>query len=248
MINGIDRGQTPCDGARTIDLASWAGSGVPLLGAPREFVAELHQRHLPQPGTNVLAVLDRQQRVIASASFTGRPHATDGWHHRNAILAELRRIIPHDLRLPAPIRTAVLLHCREGGPDWTEQDGPWMWALRDASALHGLRCGAYLTLTPAGWHSVGDGRSGRDPHSGSWAEDPATIVTELSSRAAREAEPDEWPLPVTVVQATAEQAGAGRLARIGQVSRLAPSRQLGLLSPAGPLSPLDRSARRSAAG
>ncbi|MEV4616441.1 hypothetical protein AB0K43_28170 [Kitasatospora sp. NPDC049258] len=234
-----------------MDLASWVGSGVAQLGAPREFVAELHQRHLPQPGTTVLAVLDPQQRVAASASFAGRPHATDGWHHRNAILGELRRIIPHDLRLPAPVRTAVLLRCREGGPDWTEQDGAWMWALRDASALHGLRCGSYLTLTPAGWHTIGDGLSGRTPHSGSWAQAPVHTVAELPPRVAREAEPDQWPppgaVPVAAAQAGTGPAGPGQIARLGQVSRLAPGRQLGQLTPAGPLSPLNPAARRTAA-
>ncbi|XCM84144.1 hypothetical protein ABWK59_23405 [Kitasatospora sp. HUAS MG31] len=171
-----------------LDLTAWNELDVPLLRAPREFVAELHQRHLPQPGTTVIAVLDAEHRVVASASFTPRSHVTDGWHHRNAILTQLRRITPHDLRLSAPNRTAVLLRCREGGPDWTEQDGAWMWALRDAAELHGLRCGSYLTLTPAGWQSIGDGRRGRNPHSGSWAEGPVHTVTELPPRIARESD------------------------------------------------------------
>ncbi|MFG2821978.1 hypothetical protein ACGFX4_21440 [Kitasatospora sp. NPDC048365] len=174
------------DGARSIDLPIWNDLEVPLLRTPREFVAELHQRHLPQPGTTVVAVLDPEHRVTASASFATRPHITDGWHHRNALLAQLRRVVPHDLRLSVPVRTAVLLRCREGSPEWTEQDGAWMWALRDAAELHGLRCGSYLTLTPAGWHSIGDGRRGRNPHSGSWADGPIHTVTELPPRPVRE--------------------------------------------------------------
>jgi hypothetical protein len=103
---------------------------------------------------------------VASASFdpgTGR----DGWQYRNEILAHLRRIVPHDLRRTHPARTAMLMLCREGSLDWTKQDGSWMWGLWDASALHGLRCGAYLALTPEGWQVLGDGRSGRNPHVGS---------------------------------------------------------------------------------
>lgn len=238
MINGMDRGQTPCDGARTIDLETWAGSGVTLPGAPGAFVAELHQRHLPQPGTNVLTVLDPLDRVVASASFTGRPHATDGWHHRNAILGQLRRITPHDLRLATPVRTAVLLRCREGGPEWTEQDGAWMWALRDASALHGLRCGAYLTLTPAGWHALGDGRSGAEPHSGSWVDGPMRTVTELPTWVARDAEAAPWPLTAS---------SPGRTGRPAPTSRLGPAWSLGQLSSSAPVAPLDAVVRRSAA-
>ncbi|MFE7193269.1 hypothetical protein [Kitasatospora sp. NPDC057541] len=165
-----------------LDLEAWAASGIPLLRDPREFVLELHRRHLPQPGTVVVAVLDALHRVTASASFAPWPHDADGWLHRNAILTHLRQVTPHDLRLPAPKRTAVLLSCREGSAGWTEQDGAWMWALRDAAGLHGLRCGAYVALTPAGWQILGDGRSGRNPHAGSWAEGPVHTVTELPQR------------------------------------------------------------------
>ncbi|WP_413230191.1 hypothetical protein [Kitasatospora herbaricolor] len=190
MINGIDRGRNPftrsADGRRSLDLESWAAVGVPLLRDPREFVTELHQRHLPQPGTVVISVLDALHHVTASASFTPRPHVSDGWQHRNALLAQLRQVIPHDLRRAAPTRTAVLLRCRDGMPGWTEQDGAWMWALRDAAALHGLRCGSYIALTPSGWQSLGDGRGGRSPHSGSWADGPVHTVTELPPRSARE--------------------------------------------------------------
>jgi len=201
VINGIDRGPSCGDGTRIVDLATWAGLDVPLLHAPRDFVTELHQRHLPQPGTQVVAVLDALHRVVASASFAARPHTIDGWHHRNALLAQLRRITPHDLRQSAPTRTAVLLRCREGSPEWTEQDGAWMWALRDAAELHGLRCGSYLTLTPAGWHSLGDGRHGRTPHSGSWADGPVHTVTELPPRIVREPERVWRPAPVAELDA-----------------------------------------------
>ncbi|MFJ3218792.1 hypothetical protein ACIPLC_23070 [Kitasatospora sp. NPDC086801] len=170
-----------------LDLETWTASGIPLLRDPREFVAELHQRHLPQPGTVVVAVLNALHHVAASASFTPWSHDTDGWQHRNALLTHLRQVTPHDLRLAAPARTAVLLRCREGAPGWTEQDGAWMWALRDAAVLHGLRCGSYIGLTPAGWHVLGDGRSGRDPHAGSWADGVVHTVTELPPRSALDA-------------------------------------------------------------
>ncbi|MFD5463254.1 hypothetical protein ACFWIQ_10580 [Kitasatospora sp. NPDC127059] len=186
MINGIGRGQHPLSGSsaprRLLDLETWTASGIPLLRDPREFVQELHQRHLPQPGTVVVAVLDALHHVTASASFTPWPHDTDGWQHRNALLAHLRRITPHDLRLPEPNRTAVLLRCRDGAPGWTEQDGAWMWALRDAAGLHGLRCGSYIGLTPTGWQILGEGRGGRNPHAGSWADGPVHTVTELPPR------------------------------------------------------------------
>lgn len=182
MTHGIDRDGFPSARSRSIDLESWSSAAVPTLREPRELVVELHQRHLPQPGVSVIAVLDQDHRVAASASVTTRPHVTDGWHHRNALLGQLRRVIPHDLRLVTPRRTAVLLHCREGVLGWTPQDGSWMWALRDAASLHGLRCGAYLTLTPAGWQVIGDGRSGHSPHSGSWADGPLHTVSELPPR------------------------------------------------------------------
>ncbi|WP_424709431.1 hypothetical protein [Kitasatospora acidiphila] len=182
MIHGLDRGQLSSATSRSIGLESWATAGVPLLRAPRDLVTELHQRHLPQPGTTVIAVLDRDHRVVASASASARPHVTDGWQHRNVLLTQLRQITHHDLRLPAPRRTAILLRCRDGQAGWSEQDGAWMWALRDAATLHGLRCGAYVTLTPAGWHVFGEGRSGRTPHAGSWTERPLHTVSELPRR------------------------------------------------------------------
>ncbi|WP_234425607.1 hypothetical protein, partial [Streptomyces kebangsaanensis] len=94
----------------------------------------------------------------------------DGWMLRNALLAQLRRVIPHDLRRRTPVRTAVLLYCRDGDARWTEEDGAWMWGLRDACTLHGLRCGAYITLTRDGWQVLGEGRGGRRPNADSTPE------------------------------------------------------------------------------
>ncbi|MER6143868.1 hypothetical protein ABT174_28170 [Streptomyces sparsogenes] len=153
---------------RMLEPAEWAAAGIPLLRNPREVVTGLHSRHLPTPSTAVVAVLDPEERLAASASFTRRgSSAADGWEFRNALLAQLRRVIPHDLRRRTPVRTAVLLYCREGESQWTEEDGAWMWGLRDACTLHGLRCGAYITLTRAGWQVLGEGRGGRRPHSAS---------------------------------------------------------------------------------
>ncbi|MYT29497.1 hypothetical protein GTY73_11830 [Streptomyces sp. SID8354] len=148
---------------RLLELAEWASAGIPLLRDPREVVADLHDRHLPGPSAVVVAVLDPRERIVASASFTGPAAAPDGWEYRNALLTQLRRIIPHDLRLRVPVRTAVLLHCREGDPRWTEADGAWMWGLRDACTLHGLRCGAFIALTRDRWQVLGEGRGGRRP-------------------------------------------------------------------------------------
>jgi hypothetical protein len=72
------------------------------------------------------------------------------------------------------VRTAVLLYCREGDARWTEEDGAWMWGLRDACTLHGLRCGAYITLTNDGWQVLGEGRGGRRPNADSSPEPFAT--------------------------------------------------------------------------
>ncbi|WP_053648555.1 MULTISPECIES: hypothetical protein [unclassified Streptomyces] len=151
--------------ARILEPSEWAAAGIPLLGDPREVVGGLHSRHAPGPSTAVLAVLDHEERIAASASFVPRSAPADGWDFRNALLAHLRRVIPHDLRRRAPVRTAVLLYCREGDERWTEEDGAWMWGLRDACTLHGLRCGAYITLTKSGWQVLGEGRGGRRPSS-----------------------------------------------------------------------------------
>ncbi|MFG3407913.1 hypothetical protein [Streptomyces sp. NPDC048142] len=152
--------------ARMLEPAEWASAGIPLLRSPREVVSGLHSRHRPAPATAVVAVLDHEERLTASASFARRATvAADGWEFRNALLAQLRRVIPHDLRRRTPVRTAVLLYCRDGDERWTEEDGAWMWGLRDACTLHGLRCGAYITLTRGGWQVLGEGRGGRRPSS-----------------------------------------------------------------------------------
>ncbi|MGC5563733.1 hypothetical protein ACPYPG_12920 [Streptomyces sp. FR-108] len=152
---------------RMLEPAEWAAAGIPLLRDPREVVSGLHSRHRPGPATAILAVLDPDERLSASASFVRRPAPADGWMFRNALLAQLRRVIPHDLRRRTPVRTAVLLYCRDGDARWTEEDGAWMWGLRDACTLHGLRCGAYITLTRDGWQVLGEGRGGRRPNADS---------------------------------------------------------------------------------
>ncbi|MFS8202357.1 hypothetical protein ACLVWQ_27175 [Streptomyces sp. CWNU-52B] len=152
---------------RILEPAEWAAAGIPLLRSPREVVSGLHSRHRPRPTTAIVAVLDPDERLTASASFTRRPAPADGWMFRNALLAQLRRVIPHDLRRRTPVRTAVLLYCRDGDARWTEEDGAWMWGLRDACTLHGLRCGAYITLTRDGWQVLGEGRGGRRPNADS---------------------------------------------------------------------------------
>ncbi|MFF9509625.1 hypothetical protein ACF1BU_22665 [Streptomyces sp. NPDC014724] len=151
--------------ARLLEPAEWAEAGIPLLRSPREVVSGLHARHRPTPTTAVVAVLDHEERLAASASFARRSMTADGWEFRNALLSNLRRVIPHDLRRRTPVRTAVLLYCREGDERWTEEDGAWMWGLRDACTLHGLRCGSYITLTRGGWQVLGEGRGGRRPDS-----------------------------------------------------------------------------------
>ncbi|MEU9243828.1 hypothetical protein [Streptomyces shenzhenensis] len=156
--------------SRLLEPAEWADAGIPLLRNPREVVSGLHSRHRPRPGTAVVAVLDPEERLCASASFGRRSTPADGWMFRNALLAQLRRVIPHDLRRRTPVRTAVLLYCREGDARWTEEDGAWMWGLRDACTLHGLRCGAYITLTHDGWQVLGEGRGGRRPNADSTPE------------------------------------------------------------------------------
>ncbi|WP_320780908.1 hypothetical protein [Streptomyces sp. CRN 30] len=164
---------------RLLEPAEWAAAGIPLLRNPREIVSGLHSRHRPGATTVIVAVLDPDERLRASASFTNRPASADGWLFRNVLLAQLRRVIPHDLRRRTPVRTAVLLCCREGDARWTEEDGAWMWGLRDACTLHGLRCGAYITLTRDGWQVLGEGRGGRRPNSVSAPEPFATSETPL---------------------------------------------------------------------
>lgn len=149
--------------SRTLEPAEWAAAGIPLLRSPRAVVNDLYERHLPGPSTAVVAVIGPDERLTASASFTQDTGRPDGWEFRNALLDRLRRVTPHDLRRRTPARTAILLFCRGGEPHWTEVDGAWMWGLRDACTLHGLRCGAYVTLTRAGWQVLGEGRGGRRP-------------------------------------------------------------------------------------
>ncbi|MEU2392531.1 hypothetical protein [Streptomyces sp. NPDC007369] len=166
---------------RLLEPAEWTAAGIPLLRNPREVVGGLHSRHSPVPSTAVIAVLDPEERLVASASFVQRSTSADGWEYRNALLAALRRVIPHDLRLRTPVRTAVLMYCREGDERWTEEDGAWMWGLRDACTLHGLRCGAYVTLTRNGWQVLGEGRGGRRPSSDSRPERLGDTVAEVTA-------------------------------------------------------------------
>ncbi|MCX4783571.1 hypothetical protein [Streptomyces sp. NBC_01264] len=170
---------------RLLEPSEWTSSGVPLLRNPREVVSGLHSRHGPVPSTAVIAVLGPEERLVASASFVQRSTAADGWEYRNALLSRLRRVIPHDLRRRTPVRTAVLLFCRDGDERWTEEDGAWMWGLRDACTLHGLRCGAYITLTRGGWQVLGEGRGGRSPSSDSRPERLGDTPSEFAPLALR---------------------------------------------------------------
>ncbi|MCX5193921.1 hypothetical protein OOK31_08430 [Streptomyces sp. NBC_00249] len=165
---------------RLLEPAEWTAAGIPLLTNPREVVGGLHSRHSPVPSTAVIAVLGPDERLVASASFAQRSVSADGWEYRNALLSRLRRIIPHDLRRRTPVRTAVLMYCRDGDERWTEEDGAWMWGLRDACTLHGLRCGAYITLTRGGWQVLGEGRGGRSPSSDSRPEHLGSITAEVT--------------------------------------------------------------------
>jgi hypothetical protein len=174
--------------SRNLEPAQWAGTDVPMLASPREVIKDLYTRHLPSPPTAVVAVYDPDGRIRASASFTGRSGVLDGWERRNALLSHLRRVIPHDLRLRHPVRTAVLLVCRDGVPGWTAEDGAWMWGLRDACTLHGLRCGSYVTLTGDGWNVIGESRAGRTPK--------AASAARRSDNHASAAVPDEPARPV----------------------------------------------------
>jgi hypothetical protein len=170
---------------RTLEPAEWTGAAVPLLANPRDVIKDLHARHLPCPSTAVVAVYDTDGRIRASASFTGHSGVVDGWERRNSLLSHLRRVIPHDLRLRRPVRTAVLLVCRDGSSGWTQEDGAWMWGLRDACTLHGLRCGSYVTLTVDGWSLIGENRTGRTPNAASWSRRAAAAAAALPGRTPR---------------------------------------------------------------
>ncbi|WP_051939889.1 hypothetical protein [Phaeacidiphilus oryzae] len=199
MINGSTKDLAPEPG-RSLDPSAWADSEPAPLRDPRALVSDLFRIHAPSPAVPVLAVaavLDAEGRLVGSASFAPRAGADDGWEFRNALLAHLRRIVPHGLRRAHPGYTAALMLCRPGEPGWTEQDGPWMWALRDSCALHGLRCGAYLTLNQDGWHVLLDGRSGRSPRLGTRPQDAVRTVRALP-------EPDLRP----AAEHPAGQAGA----------------------------------------
>ncbi|GAA2092012.1 hypothetical protein GCM10009801_58310 [Streptomyces albiaxialis] len=167
--------------SRTLEPAEWAAAGIPLLRDPRETVTGLCERHSPRLSTAVVAVIGPDERLVASASFDQRSVRPDGWAFRNALLDQLRRVIPHDLRRRSPVRTAILLYCRNGEQGWTEVDGAWMWGLRDACTLHGLRCGAYVTLTGSGWQVLGEGRGGRRPSAGAPTSAEPTPLTGRSS-------------------------------------------------------------------
>lgn len=208
--------------SRSLEPSEWAALGVPLLRSPREVVGGLYERHLPAPGTAVIAVFGPEERLVASASFARSTDRPDGWEFRNALLGQLRRIVPHDLRRRTPVRTAALLFCRGGGSDWSEVDGAWMWGLRDACTLHGLRCGAYIVLTPAGWQVLGEGRKGRRPRSpepsgGAPAELPQVTPT-----------PDRpVSAPRTLVEATRPPHVAGGPAVPGASNGFAPGGRTG---------------------
>jgi hypothetical protein len=148
-----------------IEPDAWRAASIPLLRNPRALLKRLHALHRPEAGTAVVAVLDATGHPVASASFAidDGLGPVDGWRCRNILLAQLRLIVADDLRRATPVRTAVLLLCRDGGRGWEPDDGRWMWGLRDACSLHGLRCGAVVVLAEDGWQVIGDGRSGRTP-------------------------------------------------------------------------------------
>ncbi|MFJ8738092.1 hypothetical protein ACIRL2_01845 [Embleya sp. NPDC127516] len=149
--------------SRWLDPESWRARGIPLLRDPRTLIKRLYDLHRPVARTAVVAVLDRSERPVASASFAFGEGRTDGWRCRNMILANLRLIVPDDLRRGTPTHTTVLAIHREGAREWEADDGRWMWGLHDACVLHGLRCGAFAVVARDGWQLVADGRSGRTP-------------------------------------------------------------------------------------
>jgi hypothetical protein len=197
--------------ARSVDPNGWMEAGLPTLLDPRSVVGELHRIHLPHPGVTILGVLAADGRVVAGASFVVPERITDGWHLRNVLLAHLRHVVPHGLRRRAPVHSAVVLQCRNSPASWTELDGAWMWALRDASVLHGIRCGGYITLTEDGWQVLGDSRRGRSPQAGSWARRVVGTVSELPSREhlpALTASPESRPRPALMPAVTVAQMAA----------------------------------------
>ncbi|WP_406281570.1 hypothetical protein [Embleya sp. NBC_00896] len=149
--------------SRWFDPETWRARGIPLLRDPRALLKRLHALHEPIARTAVVTVLDGSERPVASASFGFGASRTDGWRCRNLILANLRLIVPDDLRRSTPTHTTVLALYRDGRRDWEADDGRWMWGLHDACVLHGLRCGAFAIVANDGWRVVADGRSGRTP-------------------------------------------------------------------------------------
>ncbi|MFI1378226.1 hypothetical protein [Embleya sp. NPDC020886] len=149
--------------SRWLDPESWRTHGIPLLRDPRALIKRLYDLHQPVARTAVVGVLDRSERPVASASFGFGEGRTDGWRCRNLILANLRLIVPDDLRRTTPTHTTVLVIHRAGTREWEADDGRWMWGLHDACVLHGLRCGAVAVVSQDGWQLIADGRSGRTP-------------------------------------------------------------------------------------
>jgi hypothetical protein len=190
----LPRGSHSSAVPRSLDASAWAGAGIPLLVDPRYVVEELHRIHLPQPGATVLGVLTSDARVVAGASFVVPERTNDGWHLRNILLGHMRSTVPHGLRRREPLHSALLLQCRRGPGGWTGEDGAWMWALRDAAALHGLRCGGYITLTDDGWQVIGETRWGRNPNADSRARHAISTVSELPSAEAPRPRPALRPV------------------------------------------------------
>ncbi|WP_063764691.1 hypothetical protein [Streptomyces sp. NRRL F-5053] len=204
---------------RVLLLSEWSAAGFPLLRSPRETVTGLCERHLPVPATTVVAVLAPDERLAASASFSHECTRPDGWECRNLLLGQLRQVVPHELRRRIPVHTAVVLHCRTGGQGWTPADGAWMWGIRDACTLHGLRCGAFITLTPAGWQVLGEERGGRHPTAGR-AQGKARGVRDLEEGEESRALPGPWaarsagadtPRPAAVLAARTPRRAPSRL-------------------------------------
>lgn len=178
--------------SRIVRLAEWTRFGIPVPEDAHALVTGLYERHQPRPQTLVLGVLGPGERLVASASFNQETARPDGWEYRNALLSRLRRIVPHDLRRRTPTRTAVLLCCRFGEPGWTAVDGAWMWGLRDACTLHGLRCGTYITLTASGWQVMGAEPSGSQPAAARSAE-PRNEPVMASAHSAEPTSPGPAP-------------------------------------------------------
>lgn len=88
--------------ARMLEPAEWAAAGIPLLRSPREVVSGLHARHRPTPQTAVVAVLDHEERLTASASFARRSVTADGGRLGIPQLAAGTPAPGHPARSPSP--------------------------------------------------------------------------------------------------------------------------------------------------